>query len=115
MILKNQYKSSPDGLGGNDDTGQMSAWYIFSSLGFYPFAPASVDYAIGSPAVDGATLHLDNGKQFVIEVKNQSDANVYVQKIFLNGRPLNSFVLKHADIMNGGKLVFEMGGTPLKQ
>ena len=115
MILKNQYKSSPDGLGGNDDTGQMSAWYIFSSLGFYPVAPASVDYAIGSPAVDGATLHLDNGKQFVIEVKNQSDANVYVQKIFLNGRPLNSFVLKHADIMNGGKLVFEMGGTPLKQ
>jgi len=114
MILKNQYKSSPDGLGGNDDTGQMSAWYIFSSLGFYPVAPGSPDYAIGSPSVDGAVLRLENGKQFVIEVKNQSDANVYVQKISLNGQPLKDLVLKHADIMNGGKLVFEMGPAPLK-
>lgn len=114
MILKNQYKSAPDGLGGNDDTGQMSAWYIFSSLGFYPVAPGSVDYAIGSPAVDGAVLHLDNGKQFSIEVKNQANANVYVQKIMLNGVILKGFVLKHADIMNGGKLVFFMGAAPVK-
>lgn len=114
MILKNQYKSAPDGLGGNDDTGQMSAWYIFSSLGFYPVAPGSVDYSIGSPAVNGAVINLENGKKFVVEVKNQSDANVYVQKVSLNGKPLKDFIIKHAEIINGGKLVFEMGASPVK-
>ncbi len=114
MILKNQYKSAPDGLGGNDDTGQMSAWYIFSSLGFYPVAPGSTDYSIGSPAVSGAVLQLGNGKQFVIEVKDQADDHVYVQKIMLNGKELKGFVLKHADIMNGGKLLFFMGKEPVK-
>ena len=114
MILKNQYRPTPDGLGGNDDTGQMSAWYIFSSLGFYPVSPGSLDYAIGSPAVNGAVLHLENGKQFSIEVKNQSDANVYVQKVELNGKAISDFVLHHDDIMKGGKLVFEMGSQPKK-
>ncbi len=71
MILKKQFKPTPDGLGGNDDCGQMSAWYIFTALGFYPVAPGSDQYAIGSPAVDGATLQLENGKSFVIEAQNQ--------------------------------------------
>src|SRR6202008_652027 len=83
MILKLQYKPAPDGLGGNDDTGQMSAWYIFSSLGFYPVAPGSDQYAIGSPAVYHAVINLENGKTFTVNVKNQSDKNVYVQKIVL--------------------------------
>jgi predicted alpha-1,2-mannosidase len=114
MILQMQYKSAPDGLGGNDDTGQMSAWYIFSSLGFYPVAPGSDVYAIGSPAVDGAVLHLENGKTFTIDVKNQSDDNVYVQKIELNGKLLTGFELKHAAIMNGGKITFYMGNKAVK-
>jgi predicted alpha-1,2-mannosidase len=111
MILPLMYKPTPDGLGGNDDTGQMSAWYIFSSLGFYPFAPASAEYTIGSPAVNHAVIHLDNGKTFTINVNNQSDKNVYVQKITLNGKPLNKLSLNHSDIMNGGVLTFDMGAS----
>jgi predicted alpha-1,2-mannosidase len=110
MILKRMYKPTPDGLGGNDDTGQMSAWYIFSSLGFYPVAPGSDQYAIGSPAVNHAVIQLDNGKTFTINVKNQSDKNVFIQKITLNGQPHNSLFLRHADIMNGGEVTFVMGG-----
>ena len=114
MILKMQYKSAPDGLGGNDDTGQMSAWYIFSSLGFYPVAPGSINYAIGSPAVDGAVINLDNGKRFFIEVINQSDKNVYIQKILLNGKLLKGFTITHPEIMNGGKISFYMSAVPVK-
>ena len=108
MILKNQYHTGADGLGGNDDTGQMSAWYIFSTIGFYPVAPGSDVYHIGSPAVKAATLHLENGKTFSIEAKNQSDKNVFVEKIELNGKPLNRLYITHSEIMNGGKLVFYM-------
>ena len=111
MILPLMYKPTPDGLGGNDDTGQMSAWYIFSSLGFYPFAPGSPEYTIGSPAVNHAVIHLDNGKTFTINVNNQSDKNVYIQKMTLNGKPLNKLSLNHSDIMNGGVLTFDMGAT----
>lgn len=115
LILKNQYHARPDGLGGNDDTGQMSAWYIFSTLGFYPVAPASDQYAIGSPAIKSAVLHLENGKIFTIEVKNQSDKNIYVKGIMLNGRPLHQYFLSHRDIMNGGEITFTMGDKPGSQ
>jgi putative alpha-1,2-mannosidase len=111
MILKNQYHTGPAGLGGNDDTGQMSAWYIFSTIGFYPVAPGSPVYQIGSPSVNSATLHLENGKTFSIEAKNQSDKNVFVKKIELNGKPLNRLYITHSEIMNGGKLVFYMSPT----
>ncbi len=114
MILPKMYKPTTDGLGGNDDCGQMSAWYIFSSLGFYPVAPGSDEYSIGSPAVKSAALHLDNGKTFSIEATNQSEKNIYLQKIMLNGVPVNRPFIKHADIMNGGKLVFTMGAKPNK-
>ncbi|WP_338082744.1 GH92 family glycosyl hydrolase [Elizabethkingia ursingii] len=113
-ILEMQYKSTPDGLGGNDDTGQMSAWYILSSLGFYPVAPGSEDYAIGSPAIKNAVLALENGKNFEIEAIDQSPENVYVKKILLNGKEIKNFTLKHSDIMNGGKLTFYMGNKPKK-
>jgi predicted alpha-1,2-mannosidase len=109
MILPRMYKPTPDGLGGNDDTGQMSAWYIFSSLGFYPVAPATDQYAIGSPAVQHAVIQVGEGKTFTINVKNQSDKNVYIQKITLNGQPHNTMFLSHADIMNGGEITFVMG------
>ncbi|GGF00768.1 alpha-1,2-mannosidase, putative [Chishuiella changwenlii] len=113
-ILDMQYKPTPDGLGGNDDTGQMSAWYIFSALGFYSVQQGADEYAIGSPLVDHAVLNLENGKQFEIEVKNQSKKNVYIQKIELNGKKYSSFNLKHQDIVNGGKIVFYMGEKPKK-
>jgi predicted alpha-1,2-mannosidase len=108
MILKMQYKPTPDGLGGNDDCGQMSAWYMFSSLGFYPVAPGSDEYSLGSPAVKSAVLSLENGKTFTVEALNQSDKNVYVSKVTLNGKVLNGLTIKHSDITAGGKLVFTM-------
>ena len=108
MILPRMYKPTPDGLGGNDDTGQMSAWYIFSAMGFYPVAPGSDQYAIGSPAVDKAVINLDNGKTFTINVKNQGEKNVYIQKIVLNGKPLAGNFITHEDIMSGGEMVFYM-------
>ncbi len=113
QILPMQYKNTPDGLGGNDDCGQMSAWYIFSSLGFYPVAPASDKYWFGSPAVDGATLKLENGKVFRIKTVGQSDANVYIEKIVLNGKPLNSRYITHSQIMNGGELIYYMAAKPI--
>ncbi len=108
MILKNQYHTGPAGLGGNDDTGQMSAWYIFSELGFYPEAPGSDEYQLGSPGINDATLRLENGNTFTIVAKNQSDKNVYVKKVELNGKPLNRLYITHEEIMNGGNLVFYM-------
>lgn len=108
MILKKQYHNGPDGLGGNDDCGQMSAWYIFGALGFYPVAPGSQEYAIGSPLVKSASIPLENGKTFNIEAVNQSDRNVYVKRVELNGKTLDRPFLKHSDILSGGKLVFYM-------
>jgi len=108
MILKKMYKPTPDGLGGNDDTGQMSAWYIFTTLGFYPVAPGSDHFSIGSPAINKATINLENGKTFTINVKNQGDKNVYVQKILLNGQPLSRLFITQSEIMNGGTLTFFM-------
>lgn len=112
MTLKKMYHPSPDGLGGNDDCGQMSAWYVFSALGFYPVAPGSVEYAIGSPLVKSASIILENNNIFNIEVVNQNDKNFYVQKILLNNKILDRNYLLHSDIMNGGKLTFYMGNKP---
>jgi predicted alpha-1,2-mannosidase len=114
MILKMQYKNAPDGLGGNDDCGQMSAWYMFSSLGFYPVAPGSDSYSLGSPAVKSAVLKLENGKTFTVEAINQSDKNVYVKQVLLNGKAITTHAIKHADILNGGKLTFYMSSKPVK-
>ncbi len=109
MILPRMYHPTPDGLGGNDDCGQMSAWYIFSALGFYPVAPGSGEYALGSPAVHGAVLRLENGKTFAVTVKNQGPKNVYVQSARLNGELLARPFLPVAAVMGGGKLEFVMG------
>jgi predicted alpha-1,2-mannosidase len=110
-ILDMQYKPAPDGLGGNDNCGQMSAWYIFSALGFYPLAPGSDQYALGSPLVNKAELTLENGKTFTIEAINQSAKNVYVQKVLLDGKPTYLF-LSHTAITNGSKITFYMGSKP---
>ncbi|WP_370455618.1 GH92 family glycosyl hydrolase [Flavobacterium sp. LC2016-23] len=115
MILKKMYRNGADGLGGNDDFGQMSAWYIFSSLGFYPVAPGSDDYALGSPLVKNAVFNLENGKNFEVETVNQSDKNVFVSKVLLNGKHLDKPFLKHSDVLNGGKITFYMSAKPNKK
>lgn len=112
MILDLKYKTGADGLSGNDDFGQMSAWYIFSSLGFYPVAPGSEEYAIGSPSITNAIMNLDNGNTFEVSAKNQSSKNVYVDKVELNGNLLNRPFLSHKDILAGGKLTFYMTDKP---
>lgn len=108
MILNSQYHNGPDGLGGNDDTGQMSAWYIFSALGFYPVAPGSDAYSLGSPLVKEADVQLENGKHFIIKTVNQGKKNVYVSKITLNGQLVKDHTLHQSDIVNGGTLQFWM-------
>jgi predicted alpha-1,2-mannosidase len=112
MVLKKMYLPTSDGLGGNDDCGQMSAWYLFSSLGFYPMAPGSLNYDLGSPAVVNATLNLENGKTFKVTTKNQSNKNVYVAKVILNGEALNRTYITHNEIMNGGEIQFIMSAKP---
>ncbi len=108
MIMNTMYGPTVDGLCGNDDAGQMSAWYIFSSLGFYPVTPGSHYYALGSPIVKKAIIHLENGKTLTIMAENQSSENVYVNRVTVNGKELNGFLLSHDDIINGGEIVFEM-------
>ncbi|MEZ4800052.1 MAG: GH92 family glycosyl hydrolase [Flavobacteriales bacterium] len=110
MIMDNMYGSNVDGLCGNDDAGQMSAWYIFSALGFYPVTPGSPYYALGSPNIVEATIHLENGKTLLIKANNQSKENVYVKSISFNGKKIDGFLINHNDLMNGGELVFEMEG-----
>ncbi|WP_157558710.1 GH92 family glycosyl hydrolase [Microscilla marina] len=111
-IMRTMYSNEVDGLCGNDDAGQMSAWYVFSSLGFYPVCPGSDQYAIGSPLVKKATLQLENGKQLVIVAENQSAENVYVQGVKVNDQKIKRNYLTHSDIVNGGKIVFTMGKQP---
>ncbi|KQV62765.1 MULTISPECIES: GH92 family glycosyl hydrolase [unclassified Caulobacter] len=114
QIIKTQYKPTPDGLSGNDDLGQMSAWLMFTSLGFYPVTPASNEYAIGRPFVDKAALNLPNGKRFTVRTEGLADARPYVGKVTLNGKPLTRAFLKHDEIVAGGELVFTMSATPNK-
>ena len=114
MIMETMYGPTSDGLCGNDDAGQMSAWYIFSSLGFYPVTPGSNDYATGSPLVEQAIIHLDSGRTLTIVANNQSKENIYVDKIIVNDEILDGTLLSHNDIINGGKIVFEMSSTPKK-
>jgi predicted alpha-1,2-mannosidase len=107
-IMRKMYSSGVDGLCGNDDAGQMSAWYIFSALGFYPVLPGSDEYQFGSPLVKSAKINLENGKTLVIKTENQSEKNVYVSKIIVNGKEVKNHILKHADIANGGEIIFTM-------
>jgi predicted alpha-1,2-mannosidase len=114
QIVESQYKPTPDGLSGNDDLGQMSAWFVFTALGFYPVAPGSNEYVIGRPFVDRAILNLPNGKRFVISANGLSDANKYVGKVTLNGKPLARGYLRHDEIAAGGELSFTMSPKPNK-
>lgn len=111
-IMNSMYKNSPDGLSGNDDCGQMSAWYIFSSLGFYPVNPAEQIYVIGAPFFERTEIKIGNGKIFTIEAKNISSEKRYIQTVTLNGNLLERSYIHHSEIIDGGSLVFEMTDKP---
>ncbi|MEG0993438.1 MAG: GH92 family glycosyl hydrolase [Bacteroidales bacterium] len=112
QVYQQFYKNEPDGLIGNEDCGQMSAWYVFSSLGFYPVNPVDGIYVFGSPIVERCTLNLNNGKQFKIRVDNLSLNNKYIQSVKLNSKIYEKTYITHETIMNGGELVFTMTDQP---
>lgn len=111
-ILTKLYSNTPDGISGNEDCGQMSAWYVLSSLGFYPVTPGSNHYIIGTPLFEKGTIQLENGNQFTIVANNISDTHKYVASVSLNAKEYPYTYIKHQDIMNGGSLVFEMTDAP---
>lgn len=112
--MNEQYTDNPSGYSGNEDCGQMSAWYIFNAMGFYPLNPANGIYCFGSPQLEKAVINLDDGKKFTITVKNTAKDNVYIQNVMLNGNEYSKNFITHNDIMNGGTLEFTMGSTPVK-
>lgn len=112
QILNEMYQNAPDGISGNEDCGQMSAWYVFNAMGFYPVTSASNQYIIGTPLFERATINLEDGKIFEIEAENISAKNKYIASATLNGKSLNRSFIYHSEIINGGKLVFKMTGKP---
>jgi len=115
QIVDTQYKPTPDGLSGNDDLGQMSAWLFFTGLGFYPVTPGSLEYVIGRPFVARAVINLPNGKRFTVVTDGLSDAHTYVGTVALDGRPLTRSYLRHDELMAGGELRFTMQAQPNKR
>lgn len=114
QVINNFYKDTPDGLINNDDLGQMSAWFVFSAMGFYPVCPGDLKYIIGSPLFEETTVNLENGKQFFIKAHNHPGKNKFVQSVTLNGKPFTKTFITHEQIMQGGEIVFEMGSKPNK-
>jgi predicted alpha-1,2-mannosidase len=114
-VLTKLYSSAPDGYCGDEDNGQTSAWYVFSSLGFYPVTPGVNEYVIGSPLFKKATLNLENGNKFVISAENNSKDNVYIESASLNGKPWENNFIRFEDIKNGGQLEFDMSALPNKE
>ncbi|RMA65751.1 GH92 family glycosyl hydrolase [Ulvibacter antarcticus] len=112
QILTELYKNAPDGISGNEDCGQMSAWYVLSSLGFYPVTPGSNQYIIGTPLFPKATINLENNQQFNIVANNISNENKYIESANLNGKELTRSFLYHNEIVDGGSLVFNMTNSP---
>ena len=113
-VLHTLYFNDPNGLSGNEDCGQMSAWYILNTMGFYQVCPGKPVYSIGRPLFDKTTIHLKGGKTFTIVTHNNSRENKYVQKMVLNGKELNAPFFAHQDMIDGGTLELTMGGEPLK-
>ena len=111
-IIRTLYNNTPAGLCGNEDCGQMSAWYVFSAMGFYPVNPADQTYEIGSPQFDSVSIDVGGGKYFVITAINRTPGNKYIASASLNGRPLTMPYIRHTDLMNGGSLIFRMTDAP---
>lgn len=113
-ILNEMYNTLSSGYAGNEDCGEMSAWYVFSAMGFYPVNPADGVYVIGTPLLQQATINLENGKTFNIYAKKSSPADIYIQSVKLNGKKYEDVYIRHDDIMNGGSMEFVMGSKPSK-
>ena len=113
-IIKEEYGIGPGGLSGNEDAGQMSAWLVFSMMGFYPVCPGTPYYIIGAPSFKEMAINLENGNSFKIKANDISEENIYIQEATFNGNPFDRAWLKHEEILNGGELVFLMGPTPNK-
>jgi len=111
-IMQNEYLQQPGGLSGNDDAGQMSAWYVFAAMGFYPVCPSVPYYVLGSPSFPKMEIALENGRTFRITARNASPENIYVRRAWFNGKPYDKTYISHFDIMDGGTLELEMGPTP---
>ncbi len=111
-LLTEMYKDDPDGIIGNDDCGQMSAWFVLSALGLYPVDPVSANYVLGSPLFDRAEMRVGGGRTLVVEARGNAADRPYVQSVTWNGKPWTKSWIAHADIVRGGRLVFEMGDTP---
>jgi predicted alpha-1,2-mannosidase len=114
-IIKTQYGNKPNSLSGNDDCGQMSAWYLFNAMGFYPVCPGTNYYAIGSPVIQKATIHLQGGKVFTMRAHELTDKNIFVQKVMLNGKVWDKPYFMYDELKNGGELIFTMGPKPNKK
>ena len=114
-IINEQYNNTPDGICGNEDCGQMSSWYVWNAMGMYPLNPATGNYDFGTPIFNKVTFKVDAGKSFSILAPKVSPKNIYIQSISLNGKPYNKLYIKHAEIMKGGTLEFEMGSKPQKK
>ncbi len=115
QIMRTKYLNKTDGLCGNDDCGQMSAWYIFSSLGFYPVCPGSKQYIIGAPSVNQATVNLGYGKKLIVKAKNLSPENYYIQSVSVNGKPYHKSYFTHEILKAGAEIVFTMSNSPNKE
>jgi alpha-1,2-mannosidase, putative len=113
-LMETQYSDGAGGLAGNDDAGQMSAWFVMSAVGFYAVNPGAPVYQIGVPLYDKVTIHLENGRSFTISAVGTSSGRQYIRAATLNGVPLHRFWLEHAEILSGGQLVFEMSSEPNK-
>ena len=113
-IMTSLYFNDPNGLSGNEDAGQMSAWYILNSMGFYSFLPGSGEYSIGRPLFDEVKINLSNGRQFTVKALNNSPENKYIQSVELNGKKLENPFFDHQDVIEGGVLQFKMGSQPKK-
>ena len=111
-IVNTYYLPQPSGLPGNDDCGQLSAWYLFSAMGFYPMCPGSTEYQLGVPCLPEIILHLPNGRDLRIVCENFGSGNCYVQSVTLNGKALERPAIEHADILRGGELRFSVADTP---
>jgi predicted alpha-1,2-mannosidase len=114
-ILDEEYSSTPGGLCGNDDAGQISAWYVFASMGLYPVCPSQQEYAVTSPSFEKITLQLPRGKTLVIRAKGASGEKRYIRTGNLNGKPIRSWLIRHDDLTKGGTLTFDMHGEPKEQ
>ena len=106
------YQNAPDGLAGNEDCGQMSAWYAMSAMGFYAVDPVSANYVFGSPLFERVSIDLGGGKRLTLEARGQSPKNKYIQSATFNGKPYGKAWFRHSDIANGGAFVFQMGSQP---